>query len=161
MKLKIRRHIGFVLALITLPLAGYAIAWNTAFIQNLVVSSGGIGWFVGAAAVIVISLFVVFWPRKWPKSLRGGLTAIALIAAYLFGEPVRNAFLQAPWATIGIIAGVVVWLWVLYGMLVPDKFPVPKFLKSWFATAAKKARESAAAAAEKSPVVETGAKPAL
>jgi len=149
MKLKIRRTFGFILALITLPLAGYAVAWNANFVQELIASSGGIGWFLGALAVIVVVFLVVFWPGKWPQALRSVLTAIALLAAFLFGgEPVRNAFLQAPWTTIGVVVGVAVWLWVLYGLLVPDKFPVPKFFKKIYIAATNKVKEHNATQAE-------------
>lgn len=155
-KIKPRRVFGFILALIVLPFVGYAIAWNQPFIEELIASSGGIGWFFGAIAVIVIVFLVVFWPRKWPNKLRGVLTAVALLAAFIFGgEPVRAAFAQAPWATIAWFLGALATVYVLYGLLVPDKFPVPKFVKSWIASA----KVASVAQTQSSASVETASTP--
>lgn len=131
MTTKIRRIIGFVLTIVVSLIAGYALAWNGNWIGDLLATTTGLITFLLGLGIIAVVLLVVFWPKKWSSKLRSILTVIVLLAAlFIGGEPIREAFLAAPWAILSLLVVFGIVLWILYGLTVPNTFPAPRWLKN-------------------------------
>lgn len=130
--LRIRRTFGLLLAItMTAAVTTYA-NWNMKSIAAFINASGGI-WFLLAVLVGVSLVIFVgwFWPRRWPQGIRTAILIAAAVTGWLFGgDEAREAILGAPWLSLGIIVGAILVVWLIYGLVVPDKFPVPRWLKN-------------------------------
>lgn len=126
----IRRTIGFILTIVAVGIAGYAIAWNQASLEAFIASVGGLGGLVMAAIGLLALFLVVFWPSRWSRNVHRLVLAIAfLVLIFGGGEAFRQAFAQAPWVTFWVILGVVVGFWVLYALTILDRFALPQWLR--------------------------------
>ena len=124
------RTLGFLLTVATCLLGGFWFAFNRNAIGEFIEQTGGVWPLLAALGAIVGAVLVVFWPRRWSTRLRSIFTLIVLLVALFFGgEPIRAAFAQAPWLVLGILVAIVVWTWVLFGMTVLARFPIPGWVR--------------------------------
>lgn len=116
------KTIGFLLTITSSLFAGWIAAWNGKAISAFIEQTGGVFPLIAALLALGLVVLVIFWPKKWSDMLRKMATAIALLLAILFGgEPIRLAFIQAPWLILGAIVIVILWTGFLYEITVLGK----------------------------------------